>query len=298
MVSVRVYDLGLTGSDISILRNRFPEITLLPFDYSRHPPYFNIALHDGTGGHYAWKPAIIREVVESCTRQRAEQQRVQRGGGSSSSSSSSSSAPVDCPALPAVSTVLWLDSACQVNTSGLGGIHREIIAKGLYSPISAGCVQQWTHPLTLTALEEDGTLLPPNSRSQGGREADDAGSLCGAARDGEARGGDGTVANNDSAAASGATAGRYTAADLRPRLNRNAAVVGFSLDDLPALNLLNEWDRLCHCRQVVAPQGSDRSNHRQDQAVLTLLFYAMGWFEVYAIDEGEGTEQSVSLYNT
>jgi len=33
--------------------------------------------------------------------------------------------------------------------------------------------------------------------------------------------------------------------------------------------------RVCECalrRECIAPEGSDRSNHRQDQAVLTILY--------------------------
>jgi hypothetical protein len=194
---------------------------------------------------------------------------------------------------------------------GLGSLHRSILSKGVYSPISAGCVQQWTHPLTLSALEEDGLLyMPPPPAA-----AAAADKMCGAVRDGATESNDSDTVDDDhdisterctppaAAAASpgegggGSGRGMCSAASLCPRLNRNAAVVGFSLDDTRALQLLREWDRLCHKQEVVAPVGSDRSNHRQDQAVLSILFYSMGWDEVYGIDEGEGTEQSVSLYN-
>jgi hypothetical protein len=36
---------------------------------------------------------------------------------------------------------------------------------------------------------------------------------------------------------------------------------------------VREW---CECtlrRECIAPEGSDRSNHRQDQAVFTILYY-------------------------
>lgn len=54
---------------------------------------------------------------------------------------------------------------------------------------------------------------------------------------------------------------------------RNGAIVGFDLGNPAAVNFLTEWARLAQIKECIAPEGSNRDNHRQDQAVLSLLFY-------------------------
>ena len=58
--------------------------------------------------------------------------------------------------------------------------------------------------------------------------------------------------------------------DMPPR---NGAIVGFDLSNPHAMDLLKEWNRLAHIKECIAPEGSNRSNHRQDQAVLSVLYY-------------------------
>ena len=57
------------------------------------------------------------------------------------------------------------------------------------------------------------------------------------------------------------------------KTNLNGAMIGFSSRSTKALNLLNEWFKYSMIREVIAPEGSDKSNHRQDQSLLTLLAY-------------------------
>jgi hypothetical protein len=53
---------------------------------------------------------------------------------------------------------------------------------------------------------------------------------------------------------------------------RNAAVCAFRL--VPEMmDFIHEWARCARIRECIAPRGSDRSNHRQDQSVLSILFY-------------------------
>lgn len=54
---------------------------------------------------------------------------------------------------------------------------------------------------------------------------------------------------------------------------RNAACVGFNPRIPYAKQVLQEWSDLAQIEECIAPSGSSRSNHRQDQAVLTILFY-------------------------
>jgi hypothetical protein len=56
-------------------------------------------------------------------------------------------------------------------------------------------------------------------------------------------------------------------------LPRNAAIVGFDLANTAAVEFMKEWAQLAQIKECIAPEGSNRENHRQDQAVLTLLYY-------------------------
>jgi hypothetical protein len=55
-----VYDLGLTDDYKNNLITKFPQVKLRTFDYSKYPEYFNIKVK---AGEYAWKPALINEVL-------------------------------------------------------------------------------------------------------------------------------------------------------------------------------------------------------------------------------------------
>jgi hypothetical protein len=57
------------------------------------------------------------------------------------------------------------------------------------------------------------------------------------------------------------------------RANRNGAVMAFRIDDADVRALVDEYAAACAIREFIAPPGSDRSNHRQDQSVFTLLYY-------------------------
>lgn len=54
---------------------------------------------------------------------------------------------------------------------------------------------------------------------------------------------------------------------------RNGAIVGFHLGNGSAWRVLEEWADLAQKRECIAPVGSSRENHRQDQAVFTILYY-------------------------
>jgi hypothetical protein len=53
--------------------------------------------------------------------------------------------------------------------------------------------------------------------------------------------------------------------------NCNGAVVGFDLRDFHASRLLTKWTDCAMNIDCIAPEGSSRLNHRQDQAVLSVL---------------------------
>lgn len=58
--------------------------------------------------------------------------------------------------------------------------------------------------------------------------------------------------------------------------NLNGAMVGFSLESPKSLDLLKNWEELSAKKDIIAPEGSSRANHRQDQSLITLLAYKVG----------------------
>jgi hypothetical protein len=58
-----------------------------------------------------------------------------------------------------------------------------------------------------------------------------------------------------------------------PKLNRNGACLGFNLTEERARLCLEEWATACANKEVIAPAGSSRANHRQDQSVFSILYY-------------------------
>jgi hypothetical protein len=58
--------------------------------------------------------------------------------------------------------------------------------------------------------------------------------------------------------------------DLPPR---NGAVLGFNLDDPDIIEFIKEYTTLACIKECIAPEGSSRENHRQDQSLFTILYY-------------------------
>jgi len=61
--------------------------------------------------------------------------------------------------------------------------------------------------------------------------------------------------------------------DYRGKSMRNGAIIGFNLDKPRIVKWFHTWRTLCDTESIIAPPGSDRTNHRQDQALLTLTFW-------------------------
>jgi len=67
--------------------------------------------------------------------------------------------------------------------------------------------------------------------------------------------------------------------------NCNGALVSVFLSNQNALSVIQKWKELSLDQDCIAPIGSNRSNHRQDQAVLTVLcelngFNKKGWYRI------------------
>ncbi|KAF9106719.1 hypothetical protein BGX27_009047 [Mortierella sp. AM989] len=62
--------------------------------------------------------------------------------------------------------------------------------------------------------------------------------------------------------------------------NCNAAAVAFDVRNTTVRNgIMKEWVQCSHTKECIAPEGSSRENHRQDQAALTYLVKTMGFRE-------------------
>lgn len=64
--------------------------------------------------------------------------------------------------------------------------------------------------------------------------------------------------------------------DLLDRPNFSGGVVGVDPRDAAAVALVARWAECAHDVDIIAPAGSDRTNHRQDQAVLSVLLHQGG----------------------
>lgn len=95
------------------------------FPYENYPPHFDIRVDAGV---YAWKPIIIAGVMR------------ERGA------------------------VLWLDAGDLV-LRRLNRIRKILNEQGVYTPISSGDIQRWTHPGTLQYLQAAPHLLSRQNRN-------------------------------------------------------------------------------------------------------------------------------------
>lgn len=53
--------------------------------------------------------------------------------------------------------------------------------------------------------------------------------------------------------------------------NRSGGIIGFNNTNKIAQKIIEEWAYLASVKECIAPTGSNRKNHRQDQAVLSFL---------------------------
>lgn len=55
--------------------------------------------------------------------------------------------------------------------------------------------------------------------------------------------------------------------------NRNGAIIGIDCAKQKCKELIKMLNDCAHDKSCIAPEGSSRANHRQDQAVFTILYY-------------------------
>jgi len=191
---VECYDLGLTGTEVRALP-RWDGLFYHKFDYAAYPPHFDVAVE---AGQYAWKPAIVADVVDRL-RTRGESE-----------------------------DVLWADAGSYFDA--IDPIADRVRASGgLWVRPSSGTMRQWTHPGTFERLGAD-------------------------------------------------------AREYADRRNADATLVGFATGSAPAAarerlyaDVIAPWKACALDRECIAPAGSSRRNHRQDQAVLSYLAHKGGY---------------------
>lgn len=175
------YDLGLKQQESQVIRDRFKNIKICQFDYSKYPDYFNIKINTG---EYAWKPVIIWQTLME----------------------------YKCK-------VVWMDAG-NVVIDKLENLKRYICLKGYFWNNSPGTIKEWTHPKTLSYLN-----VPE---------------------------------------------------ELYSYRNLSSGTVAFDYHNKKAREVAHEWKQCAMHKECIGPDGSDRSNHRQDQAALTVLVHKKG----------------------
>ena len=53
--------------------------------------------------------------------------------------------------------------------------------------------------------------------------------------------------------------------------------MGFAINSEKMKDLLLDWNEFSLRKEVIAPKGSNRLNHRQDQAILSVLIHQHGF---------------------
>ena len=115
-----IYDLGLNKEQLNQLQNHGVGARLKNFNFNNYPNFYSERSEtDGKLGSYAWKSAIVKEVLEETT-----------------------------------GSVLWLDAGDKI-TKKLTFIKIVLTSLGIYIPYSPGIISQWTHTKTLEKMKID-----------------------------------------------------------------------------------------------------------------------------------------------
>lgn len=114
--NIVVYDIGLMTSHIEELK-KTNRVELKTFDFEKYPKFLSERDKFGKLGAYAWKSAILNEVLEHENKD----------------------------------IVLWLDAG-NILTSSLKRLKKVVLINNFYSPLSAGNLIDWCHPKTLQFL--------------------------------------------------------------------------------------------------------------------------------------------------
>lgn len=78
-----------------------------------------------------------------------------------------------------------------------------------------------------------------------------------------------------------------SAQDIEGRSMRNAAILGFHTSKDEVKEFVRDFSAKAQLREYIAPEGSSRKNHRQDQSLFTILYYR--FLEKYPNEIYDGT---------
>ncbi|MDC3227195.1 DUF1647 domain-containing protein [Acidimicrobiaceae bacterium] len=127
-----VYDLGINSDQRNQLQDPELGIRLVKFDFNNYPSFYSErSKTDGKLGSYAWKSAIVKEVLEESS-----------------------------------GSVLWLDAGDKI-TKKLTLIKIVLSSLGVYIPYSPGIISQWTHKKTLEKMNIDKKIFKKRNLASG-----------------------------------------------------------------------------------------------------------------------------------
>jgi len=118
--NIVVYDLGLSHRVYQQIRTDW-KIPIRRFPFEKYPPYFRM---EQDAGQYAWKPVIIQQVALEYPHE----------------------------------NIVWMDAG-NVVYDDLSVLDMYITETGVFTAVSSGTIERWTHPGTLNYMQVPDSLL-------------------------------------------------------------------------------------------------------------------------------------------
>lgn len=127
---ILVFNLGLEEKQINNLMNKYTNLEIRNFDFTKYPNFIS-EYEDGKLGSYAWKPIIVNEVLREFKQK-----------------------------------VVWLDAG-NIITRKIIFLKISLTTKGLVVPTSSNRISDWTHPKTVEYIGIDKKYLRSNNYASG-----------------------------------------------------------------------------------------------------------------------------------
>jgi len=113
--TVLVYDLGLLPSSVASLQEEFPGLRIVIFPFALYPDYVQM---EHEAGFYAWKPLLLSLVAQEF--------------------------PLE--------NLIWMDAG-NIVKDDLQRLNQFITVNGVFTGVSIGGIDTWTHPTTLEKMK-------------------------------------------------------------------------------------------------------------------------------------------------
>jgi len=121
------YDIGLSESERSLLKNTFPHVNHRIFNFSEYPDFVKLSSKDA--GAYAWKPIIINEVYSETN-----------------------------------DILIWCDSGNFIKND-INQMIDVTRNNKIYTPISSGTIRRWTHPTCIKTMNMNPDFIDKQMRN-------------------------------------------------------------------------------------------------------------------------------------